>query len=331
VRRIIGIISLLFIGLLAVTARADTFKLINGDSISGEVLAASANDLGIQIKVGEGSYERVPWANFSQEDLKKFRQNKKMEPFVEPFIEITQEDKRAKTEVPNIKQPTRFDRPAPQSLFGALFSSGVGLFVLLMLYAGNIYAAYEVALFRAQPPALVCGVAAVLPIIGQIIFLSMKTKMRSAAEEEALAEAEGVPGAPPGATPAPAAGQEALNPMQGEGVAHPTGLKLHTEPAAPVEAAHPAPVIFQRGQFTFNRRFIETKFAGFFGVVRRDADKDMVLWVKSARGVFVAERISRIAANDMHLQVRKAHATEEVLVPFQEIQEIRLQHKDIPT
>jgi hypothetical protein len=329
VRRIIRIISLLFIGVLAVTARADTFKLSNGDSISGEVLAASANDLGIQIKVGEGSYERVPWANFSQEDLKKFRQNKKMEPFVEPFIEITQEDKRAKTEVPNIKQPTRFDRPPAQSLFGALFSSGVGLFVLLILYAGNIYAAYEVALFRAQPPALVCGVAAVLPIIGQIIFLSMQTKMRSAPEEEPVAE--GTPGAPPGAVSAPAAGQEAFNPMQAEGAAHPTGLKLHTEPAAPAEPAHPAPVIFQRGQFTFNRRFIETKFAGFFGVVRRDADKDMVLWVKAARGVFVAERISRIAANDMHLQVRKAHATEEVLVPFQEIQEIRLQHKDIPT
>jgi hypothetical protein len=120
--------------------------------------------------------------------------------------------------------------------------------------------------------------------------------------------------------------------MQAEGAAHPTGLKLHTEPAPtePAASALPPPTIFQRGQFTFNRRFIETKFAGFFAVVRRDADKDMVLLVKSARGQYFAERISRIAANDMHLQVRRGAATEEVMVPFQEIQEIRLQHKDTP-
>jgi hypothetical protein len=55
-----------------------------------------------------------------------------------------------------------------------------------------------------------------------------------------------------------------------------------------------------------------------------------VLLVKSARGQYFAERISRIAANDMHLQVRRGAATEEVMVPFQEIQEIRLQHKDTP-
>jgi hypothetical protein len=145
--------------------------------------------------------------------------------------------------------------------------------------------------------------------------------------------AEAAPAATPAAgAAAPAHGEEALNPMQAEGVAHPAGLKLHTDPAAAAAAssALPEPVIFQRGQFTFNRRFIETKFAGFFGVVRRDADKDMVLLVKSARGLYVAERISRIAANDMHLQVRKGHATEEVMIPFQEIQEIRLQHQHTP-
>jgi len=319
VRKIFWIIGLAVFGLLAATARAESFKLSNGDTITGELLAGSANDQGVQIKVGEGNYERVPWANFSQEDLKTFRQNKKLEPLVEPFIEITQEDKRARTEVA-INPPPRLERPAPQSLLGAMFSSGVGLFILLVLYAGNIYAAYEVAIFRAQPPALVCGVAAVLPIVGQIIFLSKATRMQPAAAAW---------DAPPEPAPAePAAAETALNPMQAEGAEHPAGLKLaHTEPetAAP---SLPAPTIFQRGQYTFNRRFIETKFAGFFGVVRRDAERDMVLLVKSARGQYVAERISRI--DDMHLQVRRGHASEEVMVPFQEIQEIRLQHKDTP-
>ena len=75
---------------------------------------------------------------------------------------------------------------------------------------------------------------------------------------------------------------------------------------------------------------IETRFPGFFGVVRRDADKDMVLLIKSSRGLFAGHRISRIAANDLHLEVHKGHASEEVMVPFIEIQEIQLKHKDTP-
>jgi hypothetical protein len=92
--------------------------------------------------------------------------------------------------------------------------------------------------------------------------------------------------------------------------------------------ALPPTTTYQRGQFTFNRRFIETKFPGFFGVVRRDADRDMVLVIKSTRGEYDGQRISRIAANDLHLQVRRGHASEEVMIPFVEIQEIRLRHKD---
>ena len=51
------------------------------------MLATTANDQGVQIKVGEGEYQKVPWASFSQEDLKTFARNQRMQPFVEPFIE----------------------------------------------------------------------------------------------------------------------------------------------------------------------------------------------------------------------------------------------------
>jgi len=63
-------------------------------------------------------------------------------------------------------------------------------------------------------------------------------------------------------------------------------------------------------------------------VVKREADKDMLLVVKASRGLYVGQRISRIAANDLHLQVLKGHATEEIMIPFTEIQEIQLKHKD---
>jgi hypothetical protein len=67
-------------------------------------LPTTANDQGVQIKVGEGDYQRVPWTSFSQEDLRTFVKNQRMEPFVEPFIEISQEEKIKKTEV-SIKEP----------------------------------------------------------------------------------------------------------------------------------------------------------------------------------------------------------------------------------
>src|SRR5882724_7441360 len=156
VRRLFLIIGLSVFGLLAGAARADTFKLTTGETLNGEVLPTSATDAGVQVKVGEGKYEKVPWSSFSQEDLKKFTQNKKMEPFVEPFIEISQEEKIKKTEV-NIKQPQRLERAAPHSLIGAFFGSGLGILIILLLYAANLYAAYEVAIFRAQPVPLVCG------------------------------------------------------------------------------------------------------------------------------------------------------------------------------
>ncbi|MGD0258322.1 MAG: hypothetical protein ABSD29_00690 [Verrucomicrobiota bacterium] len=322
------VVALLICGWVAPMARADTFKLTNGEEITGELLAGSANDAGVQIKVGEDEYKRLPWASFSQEDLKKFAKVQKLEPLVEPFIEITQEEKIKKTEV-NIKQPARLERPAPQSLLGALSSSGLGLLVMLLLYAANIYAGYEVSIFRARPAALVCGVSALLPLAGPIIFLSLPTKIAPAEETWETVGAA----APETAAP------DAVNPMQADGAEHPTTLRLaSSEPAGAVRLGHfeggedkpaiPPATKYQRGQFTFNRRFFETKFPGFFGVIRRDADRDMVLVIKSSRGEYTGQRISRIAANDLHLQVQRGHASEEVMIPFVEIQEIKLKHKD---
>ncbi len=327
VRRLCIVLALLVFG-LAELARAETFKLTNGETLTGEVLPGSANDAGVQIKVGEGKYESVPWTSFSQEDLKKFAKIQKLEPLVDPFIEVTPEEKIKKTEV-NIKQPERLERPTGQSLLGSLFSSGLGLFVMLLLYAANIYAGYEVSIFRAQSPALVCGVSAALPLIGPIIFLSMPTKVAPAEETWE----------PTPAVAVETAATDAVNPMQADGAQHPTSLRLAaSEPSDAVKVGRfqgeeeqpslPPTVTYQRGQFTFNRRFIETKFPGFFGVVRRDADRDLVLVIKSARGEYTGQRISRIAANDLHLQVARGHATEEVMIPFVEIQEIRLKHKD---
>lgn len=328
-RRFCILFSLTVCGLIAGIARGETYKLANGQELVGEMLVTSANDLGVQIKVGEGNYQKVSWSDFSQDEIKRFARNPKLQPFVEPFIEISSEERIKKTE-PNLKPPLRLQQPPRQSLPGALFSSGLGFFILFVLFAANVYAGYEVAIFRARPVLLVCGVAAVLPIAGPIIFLSLPTQLRPG-EEPVAVPAEGAAvaaagGAVAGAVAAPAA-DDAVNPMQADGAAHPTGLRLaHVE--TDKGPSLPPTTTYQRGQYTFNRRFIETKFPGFFGVVRRDADKDMVLVIKCARGEYTGQRISRIASNDLHLQVQRGPASEEVLIPFQEIQQVQVKHKD---
>jgi hypothetical protein len=105
-------------------------------------------------------------------------------------------------------------------------------------------------------------------------------------------------------------------------------------PAAPQAAAQPAAVnlppakVYARGQYTFNRRFLETQMHAYFAMTRPESEKDNVMTLKAARGTFVVQRFSRITATDIHLQIDKGNASEEVIVPFVEIQEITIKHKD---
>jgi len=193
---------------------------------------------------------------------------------------------------------------------------------LLLIYAANLYAGYEIALFRARPLAPVLGVAAALPIAGPVIFLLLPgLRVAAAPTDEKPAET------PADGAPAESEPHRFMVPgMKPEEEIHiVTGSWEAGAPPAPPEP--PETEIFQRGQFMFNRRFFETKFSGFFGIVRREADKDKVLQVKTPRALFVAERISRIAANEVHFEVLRGDSRQEVTVPFAEIQEIQLKHK----
>lgn len=308
-------IVLALVGLVGI-ARADTFKLEGDQTMSGDVV--SFNESGLILRLADGKYsDRIPWTKFSQDDLRRLAQNPKVAPLVEPFLEVPLQEKLKKPPV-EVRTPWRLNRPPSQSLFGAMFSSSVGILVLLLVYAANIYAAFEVAIFRAQPRGLVCGLAAIplLGVLSPVIYLAMPTR-RHAVEEAAPSEAPAnapsyvVPGTP-AAEPAVPAGS----------------LRLSAGQAGRATGTLPAAQVFQRGAFTFNRRFFETKFPGFFAIIRRDAEKDMVLVIHSARGQIVAQRITRIAANDIHFQVQKGVASEEVTIPFTEIQEIHLKHKD---
>lgn len=307
---------------LAASAGAATIEFADGAKFTGDIVQKTPAY--IQLRV-ESGYTNLDWSKISQDSLKELQtlatssRDQKLAEYVAPYIEVPEDEIIKKTQV-EIKPAPRLDRPEKGSLIGAMFKSSVGLVCLLLLYAANLYAAYEIATIRAYSPAMVCGIAAVAPVVGPVVFLCLKTNLPSRegdAEEEL--DAPAAPG--DAALPSASHGDATVPAEHGAAVGH--AAKGHA--AAP---ALPQTQVFKRGQFTFNRRFIETKFSAFFTAVRRGDDKDLVLVVKSVRGEFVATRISRIAANDMHLEVHKGGASQEVQMPFLEIQEIQLKHKD---
>jgi hypothetical protein len=308
VRRILLTIFALWLCGQIIIARADSFPLADGTSVTGDIV--SFDDVGVKFRTADGNYsDRVSWAKFSQEGLKQLANNPKIKPLVEPFIEIPLSERPHKPEV-KIQEVTRLQRPAPQSLLGALMSSSVGLFAIVLIYAANIYSGFEIAVFRARPKALVMGVAAVLPVIGPLIFLALPMPVEAVPESDlAQAEADSATFAVPG--------QGAAT----EEVSVADGTSLATA------AGQPAGQVFQRGQFTFNRRFFETKFSGYFGVVRHGAEKNQTLLVKTGGGQFVVERITRISSGDVHLEVVQDGTHQEIMLPFAQIQEIQLQPK----
>jgi hypothetical protein len=301
VRRIFLIIFALWLCGQIVVGRADTFSLADGSSLTGDVL--SFNDNGITFRLPDSSYTNLLWTKFSQDGLNQLAKNPKIKPLVEPFIEIPLSERPHKPEVP-LKDLQHLELPAKQSLLGALFSSSVGLFALALIYAGNLYAANEIAVFRSRPKALVMGVAAVLPILGPIIFLAMPTQVEAAAED-APVETEAAPAAAP---------------------AHPVATEQVSAEAAtsPVPVAQPAGQIFKRGQFTFNRRFIETKFSSFLSATK---PADHAMLVKISSGDFEVQRITRTTATEMYLEVLQNGAPTEIMATFADIQEIQLQPK----
>ncbi|HEY9171802.1 MAG TPA: hypothetical protein VI136_05915 [Verrucomicrobiae bacterium] len=300
---------LVWSGLAATLARAESFNLTDGTSLEGTIV--SANDKGAVVRLSDGKFaERTAWEKFSQEDLKRLAKDSKYARYAQPLVEEDEAELQKKKPVrPPVvvkEVESKLDRPANPALIGGLFTSPVGWLILLALYAANLWAAYEVAIFRAQPLGLVCGLAAVVPVIPQIVFVSMPTRMP---KPEAGAEVD-------------AAGQPAGTPPVEPTLA--SALKIAHETPEAAEAAPAAPTIFKRGEFAFNRRFFETRFSDFFGVVRREKSKGAVLVVKTAKSEFHAARISRITANDMHLEVMKGATTEEISVSFMEIQEVQL-------
>ena len=158
--------------LLAGPTWAAVYKTTNGGELSGEPVGYS--NKGLVMKLDDGSYSTAtPWAQLSQETLKALKENPKARRFVEPFIRLSEEEKETLSGLKLADVP-RLDRPTGNvGIIGMLFASGLGWLLVLIAYFGNLFAAYEVALYRAYSPPVVCGLAAVLPWISQAALLAI--------------------------------------------------------------------------------------------------------------------------------------------------------------
>jgi hypothetical protein len=337
------LIVLCSLALFSSATFAATYTLTDSTQISGDLNWDTANANGVVFKPDSGATPSiVGWEKFSQDSLKEMlaQAPDKAKQFIEPMIEqpldqkAKQREQRIADMNQHIKEPPKASLPKQNIGFRALFSSPLGLFIFFVLYCATIFAAYEVAIFRNQPVGLVCGLAAVpfLGVLSPIAFLAMPTNLQV---EEAPATAgpetpqAGDTTVPHGQAAAPVAGApEVSDPLAPPAGATHGGLHLAHEQAEPAALPIPQPIVFKRGEFSFNRRFFETKLAGFFRLVPSEADKDMVVFIKSARGDFAGRRIVNITANDLTLQTFKAEATANEVIPFTDMFEVQIRHKN---
>ncbi|HEU6448163.1 MAG TPA: hypothetical protein VFV23_06990 [Verrucomicrobiae bacterium] len=296
---------------------AETLQLADGNSLTGDII--NFNDNGMTLRTPAETYTNVFWTKLSQETLKQLAKNPKMTAMVEPFIETPPATRAKKAEI-QVHDVNRIKNPPAQSIIGAMFSSSVGIILILLIYAANIYAGFEVAIFRARPIGMVMGISAVLPVLGPILFLSMPTYVPPAPVDETVPMEPQqfiVPGQ------APAAGEAHATAAQWQAASETSsqaGAQVAEQPKAP-------PQVFQRGQFTFNKRFFETKFSGYFGMARTGEAKNFDLFVRTAAGMFQVNRVTRITANDVHLETMQGGTVREIMAPFADIQEIQLRPK----
>lgn len=294
------------------------FTMENGNVIEGTISVMDEESMVIQLTNGTFA-TRFDLVYLSQESLKYIQQEpdyikKGYHNFVEPFIELPEEEIHP-PEI-NVRQPERMVRPDGKDTFFSTLTTPIGLLILAVIYAGNLLAAFEIAVFRGRPIPLVCGVSAVLPFIGPILFVSLPSIEAESNYEESFDDAGGAPApeAPP--EPAPAPGTPSGKP----------GLGLAKGGAAGGGASGGlAGAVFSKDDTQFNRNFVETKFTEFFRVVPSPSIKNLVLAFKTVKREYVATRITRISGSDVHLQLQQG--AKEVSVAFGEIVRIEVRNK----
>lgn len=305
--KILFLVIALWFGATVLSVKADSYALTDGNVLSGDVI--KFDEGGLMLRQPGEVYTNVPWMLLSQASLKKLAENPKIRPIIEPLLE-PEINARAPQPAVSVHDVTRLKIPRQTSVLGGLLTSSVGIFIGLLLYAANLYAAMEIAICRNRPTVMVVLICGVLPIIGPIFFLAMPTYYESD-EEAAPPVEESAPGPAPGRSAPPAGGAPVPDPDQ-EKQEIPQATSTWTTEQPKKQQTQ----VFQRGKFMFNKRFIETKFAVFL----KGANKDSVLVIITPKGQFVVNRVGEVTASEMQVFTDEG----EALVAFADIHEAQI-------
>ena len=310
---LVALICLLF-G-FALFGAAATFELENGNTFYGEVSKLDEDGLVIRMEDVGGFSERIELVYLSQETLNQLAKTPKYKPFVAPFIEMPEEEMQQPP--PIVPKPVdRLPRAPKESSFLSAFVSPIGALFLLAFYLGNLLAAYEIAIYRGRSVPLVCGLAVIAPVVTPIIFLSLPAAEGSYAAPSWEEESE--------EAPPPPKLKEDPRPV-GISANKPSKLGLR-QSAAPKSGQEATPSSYTRSNTEFNRHFFETTFSEFFRIIPSPAIKDMVIEFKGTKKELIAKRITRISANEIHLQLLSGK--KEAAMRFGEIVQVNLRHKN---
>lgn len=283
------------------------YRLIDGTSLSGEIISADKDAFVLRLE-GGGYSARTDWGKLTDESLLAMSKHPKAAKFVEPYVTLpTAEEVRRERPAIKIVEPQRVTNPSgSKGALSAVLTPG-GLFFLGLMYLANIFFGFEVARYRWRSPVLVCGASAVLPIIGPLIFLAMP-KWVPPEEVNATAEAMQAQTLTVADSGPSLVQQMGLRTGGGEGKGR-GGDEL--------------PRTFRKGEFTFNRRFFETQFEQFLPSASPEAAAGLVIDVTTPSGHLVATKINRMNTSEVIVQVAGG---EEAPLEYGAILEITLRH-----
>ena len=300
-------------------------SLTNGDIIEGTVADVDQNGIVVRRDIG-GFARRANWMQLTQQSLKKIRRLGEVDPkryrgaaaYAEPFIEPNESEMERNLlpgPVKGLSTPQLPDSVEVTSKVAA-FSSAGGLGLLLAIALGSMMAGLGVAAFRESNALLAAGVSLFLPVIGPILFL-VKPKVEYEDEYDEDEEYEYEEAETPAGTTMTDTGGGAVAGMMPE-------AKKMSFAQTGAKKSGLKPQSWARGDTRFDRSFFQNNFPNYFKTVLGEAERGLVLALKTGKREYIGQRIKRISGSDIHMELLNG---KEQKISFSEIGTIELRPK----
>jgi len=300
-------------------------SLTNGDIIEGTVADVDQNGIVVRRDIG-GFARRANWMQLTQQSLKKIRRLGEVDPkryrgaaaYAEPFIEPDESEMERNLlpgPVQGLSTPQLPDSVEVTSKVAA-FSSAGGLGLLLAIALGSMMAGLGVAAFRESNALLVAGVSLFLPVIGPILFL-VKPKVEYEDEYDEDEEYEYEEAETPAGTTMSDTGGGAVTGMMPE-------AKKMSFAQTGAKKSGLKPQSWARGDTRFDRSFFQNNFPNYFKTVLGEAERGLVLALKTGKREYIGQRIKRISGTDIHMELLNG---KEQKISFSEIGTVDLRPK----